>query len=78
MRGHGDSVWDPDANYLVEDHVRDFEGFVTQLGVSKLTLWGNSTGGRVEQGYAGLHPDNVRALIVEDVGPEPGEGVRRD
>lgn len=86
MRGHGDSAWDPGANYLVEDHVKDFEGFVAQLGLRGLTLWGNSTGGRVVQVYAGLHPDNVRALIVEDVGPERpktisdgfARGVQRD
>ena len=70
MRGHGDSAWDPGANYLVEDHARDFEQVVSQLGLRQVTLWGNSTGGRVVQVYAGLHPDNVRALIVEDVGPE--------
>jgi pimeloyl-ACP methyl ester carboxylesterase len=33
-------------------------------------LLGNSTGGRVVQVYAGLHPDRVARLIVEDVGPE--------
>jgi pimeloyl-ACP methyl ester carboxylesterase len=70
MRGHGDSDWDPAANYLVEDHAKDFEAFVSQLGLRGVTLWGNSTGGRVVQVYAGLHPENVRALIVEDVGPE--------
>lgn len=70
MRGHGDSAWDPGANYLVEDHVKDFEAFVSTLGLRNVTLWGNSTGGRVVQVYSGLHPENVRALIVEDVGPE--------
>jgi len=86
MRGHGDSAWDPAANYLVEDHVKDFEGFVAALTLRGLTLWGNSTGGRVVQVYAGLHADNVRALIVEDVGPERpktisdgfARGVERD
>jgi esterase len=33
-------------------------------------MLGNSTGGRVVQQYAGMHPDRVRALVVEDVGPE--------
>jgi esterase len=70
MRGHGDSAWDPAANYLVEDHVKDLEALVQQLGLKRLTLLGNSTGGRVVQVYAGLHPENVAALIVEDVGPE--------
>jgi pimeloyl-ACP methyl ester carboxylesterase len=35
-----------------------------------LTLLGNSTGGRVVQVYAGLHPDRMARLVVEDVGPE--------
>ena len=70
MRGHGDSDWDPAANYLVEDHVKDLEALVDQLRLRKLTLLGNSTGGRVAQVYAGLHPDNMAALVVEDVGPE--------
>ena len=70
MRGHGDSAWSPDAAYLVEDYVKDLEGFVEQLNLSGLVLLGNSTGGRVVQVYAGLHPDRVARLIVEDVGPE--------
>ena len=70
MRGHGDSAWDPNAGYLVEDYTKDLEALVSQLQLRNLTLWGNSTGGRVVQVYAGLHPDNVSALIVEDVGPE--------
>jgi esterase len=70
MRGHGDSDWDPKAAYLVEDYVKDIEALVEALRLRNLTLLGNSTGGRVVQVYAGLHPDNVKALIVEDVGPE--------
>src|SRR5262249_43940956 len=54
MRGHGDSDWSPQAAYLVEDYVKDLEGLVDQLGLSRLTLQGNSTGGRVVQVFAGL------------------------
>jgi pimeloyl-ACP methyl ester carboxylesterase len=70
MRGHGDSGWDPMGRYLVEDHVGDLEGVVQQLGLRDLTLWGNSTGGRVVQVFAGKHPDLVSRVISEDVGPE--------
>lgn len=70
MRGHGDSDWDPQARYVVEDHVGDLEGLVAQLGLRGLTLWGNSTGGRVVQVFAGKHPDLVSRVIAEDVGPE--------
>jgi pimeloyl-ACP methyl ester carboxylesterase len=70
MRGHGDSSWDSEGRYLVEDHVGDVEGLVDQLGLRNITLWGNSTGGRVAQVFAGKHPDRVSRVISEDVGPE--------
>jgi esterase len=70
MRGHGDSAWSPEGAYLVEDYVKDLEAFADQLKLRGLTLLGNSTGGRVVQVYAGLHPDRVSRLISEDVGPE--------
>jgi pimeloyl-ACP methyl ester carboxylesterase len=70
MRGHGDSDWDPQARYVVEDHVTDLEGLVQQLGLRNITLWGNSTGGRVVQVFAGKHPELVARVISEDVGPE--------
>ena len=70
MRGHGDSEWDPQAQYVVDDHVSDLEGLVAQLGLRNITLWGNSTGGRVVQVFAGKHPDLVARVISEDVGPE--------
>ena len=70
LRGHGDSGWDPQARYLVEDHVGDLEGLVKQLGLRNIVVWGNSTGGRVAQVFTALHPDLVTHLIAEDVGPE--------
>ena len=70
MRGHGDSDWHPEGRYLVEDHVGDLEGLVRQLGLRDIAIWGNSTGGRVAQVFAGLHPDLVSHVIAEDVGPE--------
>ena len=73
MRGHGDSGWSPDAAYLVEDHVKDLTALVEELGLRRVTLWGNSTGGRVVQVYAGLNPDRVERVISEDVGPERPE-----
>jgi pimeloyl-ACP methyl ester carboxylesterase len=70
MRGHGDSGWSPQGAYLVEDYEKDLEAFIDKLHLENLVLLGNSTGGRVVQVYAGLHPDRVSRLISEDVGPE--------
>jgi len=70
MRGHGDSGWSLEGAYLVQDHARDLEAFVDQLNLRDVVLLGNSTGGRVVQVYAGMHPERVAKLISEDVGPE--------
>src|SRR3982751_2832409 len=70
MRGHGDSAWDPQGSYVVEDYVKDIAALIAQLKLRDIILWGNSTGGRVAQMIAGQSPDLVRAVIVEDVGPE--------
>jgi pimeloyl-ACP methyl ester carboxylesterase len=70
MRGHGDSGWSAEGAYLVEDHAKDLEAFVEQLNLRNVVLLGNSTGGRVVQMYAGMHPERVARLVVEDVGPE--------
>ena len=70
MRGHGDSGWDPQGAYLVEDYAKDIEGLAEQLRLRNIVIWGNSTGGRVAQVFAGLRPDLVAAVIAEDVGPE--------
>ena len=70
MRGHGDSGWDPQGSYVVEDYVKDSAALIAHLKLRNIVLWGNSTGGRVAQMIAGLHPELVKAVIVEDVGPE--------
>src|SRR5215468_9101921 len=70
MRGHGDSGWDSNGAYLVEDYVKDIEGMAQQLNLKGIVIWGNSTGGRVAQVFAGMHPELVAAVISEDVGPE--------
>jgi len=75
MRGHGDSAWSPEGAYLVEDHVKDLTAVIRELGLPRVTLHGNSTGGRVVQVYAGLNPDRVERLIVEDVGPERPQSI---
>ncbi|HEY7448771.1 MAG TPA: alpha/beta hydrolase [Vicinamibacterales bacterium] len=77
LRGHGDSDWHPAADYLVEDYVKDLERLVEQLELRNIVLTGSSTGGRVAQVYAGLHPERVAKLIVEDVGPERPEDISK-
>ena len=38
MRGHGDSGWDSEGRYQVEDHAGDLAGLVKALGLRNLVL----------------------------------------
>lgn len=75
IRGHGDSDRHPQGAYLVEDYVTDIEALIAQLGLRDIVFWGNSTGGRIAQVFAGMHPELSAAVIVEDVGPERPKAV---
>ena len=77
MRGHGDSGWHPEGAYMVEDYTSDIEALVKELNLRDIVFWGNSTGGRVAQMMAGLHPGLVAAAVVEDVGPERPESISK-
>jgi pimeloyl-ACP methyl ester carboxylesterase len=70
MRGHGDSAWDPQGAYLVEDYTSDVKALIDGLELRNIVLRGNSTGGRVAQVIGGMYPELVAGVISEDVGPE--------
>lgn len=69
FRGRGDSSWDPERNYFTSSYVSDIEQLTASLGVDRFTLLGHSMGGTVGYAYAARHPQQVRALVVEDIGP---------
>jgi len=76
QRGHGDSDWA--KSYGPRGYVLDLEGFIEELGLQKLTLIGHSMGGINAIIYAARHPENVKALVIVDIGPEISpEGVAR-
>jgi pimeloyl-ACP methyl ester carboxylesterase len=69
FRGRGDSDWDPDGNYFTAAYVSDIEDLVGLLGLTGFGIVGHSMGGTVGYVYAARHPDQVAALVVEDIGP---------
>lgn len=77
MRGHGDSDWDPEGQYRVEDYALDIEGLAEALDLRNIVVWGNSTGGRVVQVFAARNPGRTAAVISEDVGPERPATIAR-
>ena len=70
QRGHGDSDWAEDGDYSPESQQADIAGVVAELGLSDFVLMGLSMGGRNSFTYAANHPDEVRALVIVDAGPE--------
>jgi pimeloyl-ACP methyl ester carboxylesterase len=68
MRGHGDSGWSSEGKYTTEDYASDIAAIVNALKLSRVVVLGGSTGGRVALVYAALNPEDVAAVIMEDVG----------
>ncbi len=71
QRGHGLS----DRASKLEDYTRDnmvsdIEGIVAQLKLSRPVNVGHSMGGLNSMTFAARHPEQVRALVLVDVGPE--------
>src|SRR4051812_24581362 len=38
MRGHGDSAWDPQGSYMVEDYTKDIAAIIAELKLKNLVL----------------------------------------
>lgn len=76
-RGHGDSDWDPNGNYAIEDFVGDLITFLELLDRPAI-LVGASLGGITALWAAGRRGDLVAGLVLVDVviALEP-EGVAR-
>lgn len=76
LRGHGESQWSDQQDYSGESFVTDLTLFVAQVGLQSVTLVGESLGGIICYGFAGLSPGMLERLVIVDIGPElGGEGL---
>jgi pimeloyl-ACP methyl ester carboxylesterase len=75
LRGRGESGWDPERDYYVNTYVRDLEALAGLLDLTRFALVGHSLGGAVSYTFAARHPDQVTALVVEDIGPGSSTGT---
>lgn len=73
-RGRGGSGWPADGDYSTAAYVRDVAAFVDALGLADCALVGHSMGGTNAIVYAAAHPERVRALVIEDIGPGSSTG----
>jgi len=69
FRGRGESSWDPQRSYRTGTYVSDVESLVAMLGLKRFAIVGHSMGGTVAYTYTARHPDQVTALVIEDIGP---------
>ena len=81
QRGHGDSDWDPDADYSIGAQREDIRGFADGLGLDRFVLVGQSMGAINGLAFAVTYPERLSALVMIDAGPEvrrPGSRRIRD
>jgi pimeloyl-ACP methyl ester carboxylesterase len=69
LRGCGESDWDPDVRYGVEDTLADLDELIGELGLESFFLVGHSLGAITACVYAARHPERVIACVMEDGGP---------
>ena len=69
QRGHGKSPVYGDS-YSSEKMAQDLKILVQKLQLKRFHLLGHSMGGRTALAYAGLYPNDLNSIIVEDMGME--------
>jgi pimeloyl-ACP methyl ester carboxylesterase len=79
QRGRGRSQWDTNAaNYQPMVYAQDMFQLLDHLAIDRAVLVGTSMGGIVAMTMAGMQPDRVRGIVLNDIGPEvPSEGLKR-
>lgn len=68
LRGHGESDWAADGDYLLEAYGRDVERLLQHFD-RPVTLVGASRGGQASLVGGSRHPDRVRLVMLADVAP---------
>ncbi len=70
QRGHGHSDRAAELGHYSRDHMTsDIQGFIAERGLERPVVLGHSMGGMNAMTFAARHPDQLRALVLIDVGP---------
>jgi pimeloyl-ACP methyl ester carboxylesterase len=71
LRGRGQSDYDPNwKQYLPPTYVRDMWKLLDDLGIGQVAVLGTSLGGLMGMIMADQQPERIRALVMNDIGPE--------
>jgi esterase len=77
VRGHGESQWSPEGAYDYPDQAGDLAALADALVPGRFVLIGTSMGGVIAMTYAASHADRLRALVLNDIGPDVEPGTSR-
>jgi len=69
LRGCGESDWDPEARYGVEQMLTDVDELLARLEIPRYILVGHSLGAVASCVQAARRPERVVACVLEDGGP---------
>jgi len=72
QRGHGRS-FHPSTGYHPRDFAKDLKLILDDLGWDQVILVGHSMGGRNALEFAGSFAPRVKALVIEDIGPQSAQ-----
>jgi pimeloyl-ACP methyl ester carboxylesterase len=71
QRGRGRSDYDPQvARYTPAVYVQDMFALLDRLGVDSVILIGTSMGGLMSMMMTAMQPERIRAVVINDIGPE--------
>jgi pimeloyl-ACP methyl ester carboxylesterase len=72
LRGHGNSEWAHDGNYMMSSYIYDLAQLIHQQELAPVTIVAHSMGGHIALRYTGIYPDKVRKLVaIEGLGLSP-------
>lgn len=74
QRGHGRS-FQPPQGYHPRDFALDLKHILDEVGWQQILLVGHSMGGRNALEFASTFSPRVKALVLEDIGPESNWGA---
>lgn len=79
LRGRGRSAYDPDYNnYSVPVETGDVFRLLDHAGLDEVAVLGTSRGGIIAMVMAAMHPERLKGIILNDIGPEISpEGLQR-
>ncbi len=71
LRGRGQSEWDQKwRRYHPGTYIRDNWKLIDQLGIDKFVIIGTSLGGLLAMIMASQQPQRLKAIVLNDIGPE--------